>query len=108
VPNGFLRSGLAQSVPLPATAAGLSVEIMQLPATVPFPLAILAVRQHNECEEVTWRPICLLTAIRVQIPFELTPTVAKLTVKEDGQASRTFLVRPIRDNAHVMTSCDMT
>jgi uncharacterized protein (TIGR03437 family) len=107
-PNGSLRSGQAQSVPIPASIAGLSVEILQLPETTPFPLPILAVRQQNECEEVTGRPICLVTAIRVQMPSALTPTVAKLLVKEDGQASRTFLVRPIRNNAHIVTSCDLT
>src|SRR5215207_10129458 len=98
----IMRSGQASSVPLPERLAGLSAHILQLPQQNPFRLPILAVRQHNECEEVSSRPVCLLTAIRVQIPFELTPTVAKLVVEEDGQPSRTFLIRPIRENAHVI------
>lgn len=108
MPDGSLRIGHAQSVPLPATLAGLSASIQQLPQTTPFPLPLLSVRQHNECEDASGQPKCLLTAMRVQIPTELTPVVAKLTVEADGQASRTFLVRPVRDDAHVLTACDLT
>jgi len=105
-PTGFLRAGQAISVPIPERLAGLSAAIHQLPQTTPFRLPILAVKQQNECEEVVTRPVCLLTAIRVQIPSELTAVVAKLTIDVDGVTSRTFLVRPIRDNARVLTDCD--
>lgn len=105
--NGTPRRADAQIVPLPATLAGLSAYILQAPRAVPVDVPILSVRQHNDCEEVTLRPVCTLTQVRVQIPFELTPTVCKLVLKEDGQLSRTFLLRPIRDNAHIITSCDL-
>lgn len=107
-PSGMLRAGQAVSVPLPTTMAGLSVQVTQAPAAGAYRAAILAVRQQRECDEMLLRPVCLLTAVRVQIPFELGPAIAKLTVFEDGQESRTFLVQPIRDNAHVITSCDLT
>lgn len=90
------------------TVAGLSAHILQVPQMSPYPLPILAVRQHTDCEEVSFRPACILTAVRVQIPLDLTPTIAKLVLEEDGQLSRTFLVRPIRDNAHIITPCDLT
>lgn len=106
--DGFPRSGQAQAIPLPDTIAGLSAHILQSPRSDPFRVPILSVRQQNDCEEITRRPICLLTAIRVQIPTELSPAVAKLVVEEDGQKSRTFLIRPVRDNGHVITSCDLT
>lgn len=106
--SGAPRSGQAQSVPLPLALAGLSVRVWQPPQTNPYPAPILAVRQHNDCEEVTGRPVCLLTAVRIQVPSELTPTISKLVLEEDGQASRTFLVRPIRDNSHIITTCDLT
>ena len=106
--GGMLRGGQALTVPLPTAIAGLSVQVLQSPATAPYPAAILAVWQQNECVEMLLRPVCILTAVRVQIPFELGPAVARLTVFEDGQESRAFLVRPIRDNAHVITSCDLT
>lgn len=108
MPDGSLRIGHAQTVPLPETLAGLSASIQQLPQTIPFPLPLLSVRQHNECEDASGQPKCLLTALRVQIPTELTPVVAKLTVSSDGEASRTFLIRPVRDDAHVLTACDLT
>ncbi len=106
VANGVLRSAQAGAVPLPDSLAGLSISILQGPQTTPYRVPLLAVRQQNECEEVSFRPICLLTAVRLQIPSELTPTVSKLTLTVDGEASRTFLLRPIRDNAHVLTTCD--
>lgn len=108
MPDGSLRVAQARTVPLPETLAGLAASIDQLPQTVAYRLPLLSVRQHNECEDASGQPKCLLTAIRVQIPAELTPTVAKLTVAADGDSSRTFLVRPVRDDAHVLTTCDVT
>ncbi len=103
-----LRNAQAAQTPLPNTLAGIAAFVDQAPNPQPFAVPILAVKQQNECEEVNFRPICLLTAIRVQIPTELSPTVAKLILEVDGQKSRTFLLRPIRDNAHVITSCDLS
>jgi hypothetical protein len=44
----------------------------------------------------------------VQIHTNLTPVIAKLTVETDGEPTRTFLIRPIRDDAHLVTACDLT
>lgn len=107
MPNGGLRTGQAQTIPLPDSLAGLSASIHQLPQTEAHRLAIFSVRQHNECEDASGQPPCLLTAIRVQIPTELTAVVAKLTVQADGVPSRSFLIRPVRDDAHVLTTCDL-
>ncbi len=107
-PNGFPRDARALSLPLPEVLGGLSVTILQSSQPGPMRVPILAVRQENECEEVGGRPVCLLTAVRVQVPVELTPGVAKLVLDEDGQSTRTFLVRPVRDQAHILTSCDLT
>ncbi|MBL8214188.1 MAG: hypothetical protein JNK87_25935 [Bryobacterales bacterium] len=108
MPAGGMRNAQAQTVPLPETLAGISAWIQQLPRTSPYPLALLSVRQHNECEEASGQPVCLLTALRVQIPTELGAAVGKLTVTVDGSPSRTFLIRPVRDDAHVLTTCDLT
>lgn len=107
-PAGGLRIAQAQSVPLPDTLAGLSVSIQQSPQTTAHRLPLLSVRQHNECEEASGEPRCLLTALRVQIHTNLTPVIAKLTVETDGEPTRTFLIRPIRDDAHLVTACDLT
>lgn len=106
--DGSLRVARAQSLPVPEMLAGLAVEIDQLPRTTPYRLPVLAVMQVNECEVVTFRPICLLTAIRIQIPMELTPAVAKLFVVVDGERGRNTLLRPVRENSHVLSACDIT
>ena len=108
LPSGFPRLARAESVPLPTTLAGLSITLMQQTQSAGFKLPILAVEQHNDCEEITGKPACYLTSVRVQIPVELNPIVSKLTLEHEGQVSRTFLIRPIRDNSHVITSCDLT
>lgn len=105
--DGSMRKAQADALPLPTTLAGLAVSLHQLPRNSPYELPLLAVRQHNECEEASGQPPCLLTAVRVQIPAELGPTVSKLSISAEGQASRTFLIRPVRDDLHTLTTCDL-
>jgi hypothetical protein len=59
-------------------------------------------------------PDCLITAIRVQIPFDLPVPdgsekrgVTVLAVGQDGNESKTFIVAPIPDNPHVVNTCDV-
>ncbi len=65
-------------------------------------------------------PACLLTSVKVQIPFEVvgdvtvSPTgaityapVAQFTLRVDDEPSRSFPLQPVPDNAHVLTSCDI-
>jgi len=116
--NGSARVDEAKAIPLPVTLAGLSLKISQSGGTSPLPVPIVSVRQETEC--ATSSSQCYLTAVRVQIPFELaastTPRLgpggvkapdAELTVIVDGVASRTFLLRPVSENGHVLTSCDL-
>jgi hypothetical protein len=78
----------------------------------------LAVRQDQECD--TGSAQCLITSVRVQIPFELPASTyprlgpkgimvsdAELTLMEDGKPSRSFRLRPVSENGHVVTSCDL-
>ena len=115
-----LRSGQAATVPLPATIAGLSARISQ-PKGPFLPVPLFAVRQENECDaSLVSDPACLLTSVKVQIPFEVvgdvtvSPTgaityapVAQFTLRVDDEPSRTFPMQPVPDNAHVLTSCDI-
>jgi uncharacterized protein (TIGR03437 family) len=118
LPGGVARNVDAQTVPLPTTLGGLSMKISQPVLASPLPVPLLAVRQDKECD--TGSPQCLLTSVRIQVPFELpastTPRLgpqgvtapdAELTVEEDGKASRSFLLRPVSENGHVVTSCDL-
>lgn len=118
LPSGSTRFDDASTLPLPETLAGLSLKISQTGMASPLPVPLVSVRQEIECDATSWE--CYLTAVRVQIPFELaastTPRVgpggvevpdAELTLEEDGKASRTFRLRPVSENGHVLTSCDL-
>jgi hypothetical protein len=58
-------------------------------------------------------PDCLITAVTLQIPFDLPlagdrATVGvELAVSENGNVSKTFRALPITDNLHVMNTCDV-
>ena len=62
---------------------------------------------------------CLLTLVKVQIPFELAgdpvlsdqnsytlPSPALISIDVDGRRGRGFPLQPVPDNSHVLTSCD--
>lgn len=117
--DGKLRSAQAEKTPLPETLAGLSVRIEQADPPTSVRAPILSVRQETECgatQSVT--STCLLTSVRVQIPFELSVVpassdhnsavpVARLILEEDGQLGNVSAVQPVAWNGHVVTSCDM-
>jgi uncharacterized protein (TIGR03437 family) len=103
LPSGSLRSAEAKAVPLPTALGGLSVHVSRPPVNFP----IFAVRQQSDCADGQVNQACLLTSVRVQVPFDLQP-VKELVLEVDGQASRSFLLTQNTDNAHVLTSCDLT
>ena len=118
LPGGTLRTDDAKTQPLPETLGGLSLKIAQPGIASPLGVPIASVRQDKECDTVSSE--CYVTSVRVQIPFELaastTPRLGKagvkapdaeLTLVEDGKASRTFLLRPVSENGHVLNSCDL-
>jgi len=116
LPDGHLRSAQASAAPLPTTLAGLSLRMAQgQQNAVAVPL--FAVRQENDCDGASDpNPACLLTTVKLQIPFEIDGEVtgathtlaapAQLTLAVDGQAGRAFPLQPVPDNSHVVTSCD--
>ena len=116
LPTGTER---AQSIPLPLTLAGVSVTFAQTPQySRSLPLA--AIQQFNQCAG-TNNPAsdCLLTAITVQIPFDIVvpnPLIASpffqplssLEIFENGVLSKSFIVSPVPDQIHMLQSCDIT
>jgi hypothetical protein len=113
----------ADVIPLPTKLAGISVTLNE---TTPLPL--LSIQQMSVCNTAPpvpppppsspppsspASPDCLITAITLQIPFDLPlpgenktrPT--ELTVSENGAGSKTFTVYPISDNLHVIKTCDV-
>lgn len=112
--DGKLRSATADTAVLPTTLAGLSARITQLGADLPVPL--FAVRQENQCGSQPVAAACVLTSVKVQIPFELAldpqpasgiSPPAQITLVEDGQTGRPVRLQPVVANAHVLTSCDL-
>ena len=101
--DGSLRSGEAKTVPLPTALGGFSAHISQLGTNIP----IFSVRQENECQGVQADLVCLLTSLRVEMPFEFSP-VMDLVLDVDGKPGRSFRLEQIGENAHVLTSCDLS
>jgi hypothetical protein len=107
----------ATSLPLPNKLAGISVTVAPETTGLSYSAPLLAVRQINSCggapRNATPSSDCLITAITVQMPFEL-PVVpngsygspADVMIAENGNASKGFKVYPETDNLHVVNTCD--
>jgi hypothetical protein len=116
--DGQLRSAKGSGLPLPNALGGISVAIVQASGTLHAP--IFAVRQESECEAAgTDEASCLLTAIQIQIPYDLAADISLSPLKRvtygplalvrigvDGRSGRPFALQPLPDNAHLLTSCD--
>ncbi len=104
---------LAASTPLPTSLGGFSVSLKQTFIGEPIPVPLAGVYPSDPCSGMA--PCTPLTAILVQIPFELIPNVpgsrmpfnfATVTVKQNGVAGDALPLRAQPDNIHVITSCD--
>lgn len=110
----------ATNLPLPTSLAGISVSINQSSPSQSFPVPLLAVEQLNACingltpPPPTVSPDCMVGAITLQIPYELSPVpaprlgtaFAELVVSQNGIASKAFPVYVSPDNLHVLSTCD--
>ena len=110
----------ATSLPLPASLAGISVSINQSSSS--FPVRLLAVEQLNACSSAltpptsTVSPDCMVGAITLQIPYELSSVpapnsavgtaFAELVVSGNSITSKAFPVVVSADNLHVLNTCD--
>jgi uncharacterized protein (TIGR03437 family) len=107
-PDGRLRTAQADTANLPVTLAGLSARVTQSSEALNMRIPVFAIRQENQCGSQTVHPACLLTAMKVQMPFELSlNAAAQLILEEDGQPSPPFPLQPVVVNAHVLTGCDL-
>jgi uncharacterized protein (TIGR03437 family) len=102
----------ATTVPLPTTLAGFSVGIRQLgTVATTFPAALLSVQQGSVCEGNRTVPGCSMTALTVQVPFEMVlqaepPLPTELIVNDNGTQSEPFLVAADEDHIHALTTCE--
>ena len=118
LPNGQPRSAKAADTPLPALLAGLSAQIIQQQSLWNVPIS--DVSQQNVCDAGAAGPACLLTSVKIQIPFEIMADAARdpqsgsvtlsppavMNLYADGNLVAATTVQPVPDNAHVLTNCD--
>ncbi len=108
----------APSVPLPASLAGISATIRQSGPNTWLEAPIFSVDQINTCADTTdASPNCLLTAVTLQVPFELVPRdplnmgpldligTTEIAFSENGETGKSFRLSPVLDNIHVLTNC---
>jgi uncharacterized protein (TIGR03437 family) len=106
----------ATTLPLPMSLAGISVLLSQ-PGQQPSPIPLISLQQISMCSDAggspsssSATPDCLITALTVQIPFELPlppqGVTAELTVSENGITSKPFRVFPVSANLHILNGCD--
>jgi len=120
---GTAKPQKATTLPLPNSLAGVSVTINQSSPKQSLPAPLLAVQQLNGCSNGGSPPPptvpsdCLVAAITVQIPYELslaspnigdaaTPAAAEVVITANGVTSKAFTILPVADNLHVIKTCD--
>lgn len=75
---------------------------------------MISIAQTPSCTDNTSSPACILTALTVQIPFEVTPTPdpfqpnGELSVNDNGTESAHFSILVQFDSIHILTVCDKT
>ena len=107
----------ATALPLPTSLAGISVTLNQSKESYLAPLLVvqqLALCSAGAAGTSAAASGCLLGAITLQIPWELStaptanaPALAEVMVSQNGIPSEALTVSVASDNLHVVTSCDL-
>src|SRR5262249_47188688 len=103
----------AKTLPLPTSLAGFSATVRHGNNTYAAPL--ISIEQTRSCDSAIDRsstlwPNCVITAVTLQIPFEIDPTLdvlTDLTVNDNGAATLAFPIAPRVDNIRALTTCDI-
>ncbi len=119
--DGRIRSAQAGTGDRSQSLAGISVRITQLDG-LEMQAPVLAIQQKELCGLSGLQAGdagCLLTLVKVQIPFELQGDLvltdrkiytlappALISIDVDGRLGRGFPLQPLPDNGHVLTTCD--
>jgi uncharacterized protein (TIGR03437 family) len=105
----------ANGLPLPTSLAGLSVSMRQTFSEGGMDVPILSANPVQLCSAVIPATCSSLTAITVQIPFELVANVvrsrmpanfATLTVFENGVPGDPLPLFAVGESIHILNSCD--
>ena len=81
-----------------------------------YPAPVLEVRPTPDCIAGPFTPCASVTAITIQIPYEMAPTCfvcafpadfsTQLFVTVNGAAGALFDLTPLADRVHILTACD--
>jgi uncharacterized protein (TIGR03437 family) len=115
LPDGIAR---VNGPPVPLTLDNISVTLTEPPTSYSAQLPIFSINQFNHCGVlVSPSPACRVTAITVQIPFDIfVPNPAQvmpfqpstvITINQDGTISQAFFATPYPDRVHILQSCDI-
>ncbi len=116
---GISSTGHAPAGALPATLAGVTATLQQGGSDISAP--VMDVRPASTCPDLTapaTPPCTTLTAVMLQIPYELVPLCplcatpallppAELFVSANGQSSAPIELNALADQVHVLTACDI-
>ncbi|HEX5431620.1 MAG TPA: hypothetical protein VFW83_06620 [Bryobacteraceae bacterium] len=116
-PVGPLRA--KGGTPLPTELAGITATVRQ---GSDKPAPIVEVRPVSTCPDLVNIPeqnLCgTLTAVTVQIPYELRPfcplcltlfqSPAQLIVSANGKSAASIELNPLADQVHILKSCDVS
>ena len=116
-PNGTKPQGrlTAPRLPLPAELGGYAVTLEQTLYPNPIQVPVFAVEGVDNCYGLTPSVCIELTAVTIQIPWELVPNLAQsgrpenfgtLTVSYQGVKGEAVPLQPEVDSIHVITTCD--
>jgi uncharacterized protein (TIGR03437 family) len=107
----------ATGVPLPRSLGPFEVRVRQTVSASDISAPIVSAAPVTDCASPIPGTCAPLTAITIQIPFELYPNVpdsrqpenfAALTVLENGVAGQPIALHAAPDRIHILTSCDVT
>ena len=118
--KGFYDPQKATGLPLPNVLGGISVTINQYQPNLKqsYSVPLLGVQQLIACGAIGGggggpSSDCLLWAITVQIPYEISFTTnsnsaatAEVIISKNDTASKAFTVLVASDNLHVLNTCD--
>lgn len=115
--SALTEAVIAGQTPLPTSLGGISVLLEQTVSEAPIPLPLFAVFPLRNCYGLVPSVCTPLTAITVQIPWQLRPNVprsgrpenfAVLRLSQAGATSEAVPLNPVADAIHVVSTCDTT
>jgi uncharacterized protein (TIGR03437 family) len=106
---------LPPAPPLPSSYAGFAVRLRQTFPTDIVGVPIVSVKDLRSCSQAAPARCDVITALTVQIPYELTPNLpaatlpvnfARLEIDYQGAEVASVFLNPVSDRIHLLNTCD--